>query len=50
MGKFMRGIFVGGCFFLMAAGFIACKPLVRQSVSEITAISDNHLTLGHCTN
>ncbi len=46
MGKFTRCVFVGGSFFLLAAGFIACKTLVRQSVSDITAISDNHLTLG----
>ena len=46
MSKLIRGVFVWGNFFLLAAGFIACKTLVRQSVSDISAISDSHLTLG----
>ena len=42
MAKFL----MGGSFFLLAASFMACKPLVRQSVSDLTAISDENLTLG----
>ena len=37
---------VWGSFFLLAASFMACKALVRQSVSDLTAISDENLTLG----
>lgn len=47
MGKFMLCIFcLWGSFFLLTVSFIACKPLARQDVSDISAISDAKLALG----
>ena len=45
MGKFvLSNICLWGSFFLLLVS--ACKPLVRQHVSDISAISDARLTLG----
>ena len=45
MGKFvLRNFCVWGSFFLLLAS--ACKPLARQHVSDISAISDDRVTLG----
>ena len=41
-----RWLLAEGVVVLLAAVFVACKPLVRQHVSDISAVSDARLTLG----
>ena len=42
----MRKFLHLGTYCLLVVSFVACKPLARQSVSDITAISDAQLALG----
>ena len=42
----MSQLICAGTVVSLVAVFVACKPLVRQAVSDISAVSDAHLTLG----
>ena len=44
--RLCRWLLAEGVIVLLAAVFVACKPLVRQHVSDLSAVSDASLTLG----